>query len=141
MDRQARHDIATRNDIVQLVDRFYERVQADGRLGPIFSDVAAVDWSAHLPKMYDFWESVLFGTVAFKGNPLAVHRALARLTPLTAHDFDAWLALFRMTVDELFSGPVAEGAKVRAGRIALTMQHHIAADGQIRELPIVAGGH
>jgi hemoglobin len=132
----ARQDLSTRADIVRLVDTFYDRVQADSLLGPIFNDVAAVDWSAHLPKMYDFWESVLFGTVGFKGNPLAVHRQLARRTSLTGREFERWLSLFRAAVDDLFEGEVAEGAKLRASRIAMTMQHHIAADAGARELEI-----
>ena len=132
----SRHDIATRADIITLVDAFYARVQADTLIGPIFNEVAQVDWARHLPKMYDFWESVLFGTVGFKGNPLAVHRQLARRTSMSAREFDRWLALFHATVDELFEGDVAEGAKLRAARIAMTMQHHIAADKGVRELEI-----
>jgi hemoglobin len=119
-------DISSRHDIVQLVDAFYERVGRDELLGPIFNDVARVDWDAHLPRMYDFWDSVLFGRTGFKGNPLAVHRALAQLTPLTSREFTAWLTLFHATVDALFSGAVATQAKVRASRIAATMQLHLA---------------
>jgi hemoglobin len=120
-------DLSSREDIVCLVDRFYTRVQADALLGPIFTDVAHVDWDVHLPKMYDFWCSVLFGAADFKGNPLAVHLALGRITPLTSREFDRWVALFRETVDEVASGPIAEDAKRRAVRIADVMQYHLAA--------------
>ncbi len=118
-------DITAREDIVRLVDTFYDRVQQDGLLGPIFNDVAQVDWAAHLPKMYDFWEAVLFGRAVFKGNPLAVHYALALKTPIGRREFDRWVELFHATVDELFDGEVAEMARLRASRIALTMQHHL----------------
>ena len=128
IEASARGDLASRDDIVRLVDGFYGRVRVDSTLGPIFDGVARVDWGAHLPKMYDFWESVLFGTAFFKGNPLAVHRALARKTPMTNAEFGRWVVLFHTTVDELFAGPVASAAKDRAVRIAMTMQHHIAAD-------------
>ena len=77
--------------------------------------------------MYDFWEAVLFGAAGFKGNPMAVHRALAAQTPLTSREFDRWVALFHATVDDLFAGTVAEEIKLRATRIAFTMQHHLAA--------------
>jgi len=63
--------------------------------------------------MYDFWESVLFARATFKGTPLVVHRALARRTPLTTAAFDLWIALFRSTVDDLFSGPMAERQEQR----------------------------
>ena len=92
IDTSARGDLASRDDIVRLVDGFYGRVRVDSTLGPIFDGVARVDWGAHLPKMYDFWESVLFGTAFFKGNPLAVHRALARKTPMTNAEFGRWVS-------------------------------------------------
>jgi hemoglobin len=121
-------DIQTRNDIVLLVDRFYDRVRADPILGPIFDDVARVDWSQHLPRMYGFWETVLFGAACFKGNPLAVHQQLATLTPLTREAFERWLSLFHQTVDELFDGAMAEEAKMRSARIAAVMHYHVGAE-------------
>ncbi len=120
-------DITSRDDIERLVNRFYGRVRADTILGPIFDDVAHTDWDAHLPRMYDFWETVLFGASAFQGNPLAVHLALAARTSLGAQEFGRWLRLFHESVDTLFNGPRAEDAKVRASRIAAVMQHHLLA--------------
>ena len=110
------------------MDAFYEQVRADDILGVIFDDVAHVDWERHLPKMYAFWESVLFGAPGFKGNPLAMHRELARHTPLTSVEFDRWLDRFHATLDSLFAGPMAEEARCRAVRIAAVMQHGIAQD-------------
>ncbi|RYF45344.1 MAG: sec-independent protein translocase TatC, partial [Cytophagaceae bacterium] len=34
-----------------LVNSFYDKVQVDPLIGPIFMDVAEVDWASHLPKM------------------------------------------------------------------------------------------
>jgi hemoglobin len=121
-------DIASRADIVRLVDGFYQRVRADEILGPIFDDVAHTDWDRHLPKMYDFWDAVLFGAAGFHGNPLAVHRELATRVPLGAPEFGRWLALFHQSVDTLFRVPRAEDTKLRAARIATVMRHHILAD-------------
>jgi hemoglobin len=118
-------DITDRRDVACLVNVFYDRVRDDDLLGPIFDDVAHVDWATHLPRMYDFWESVLFSTATFKGTPLVVHRALARHAPLTAEAFDRWVALFQTTVDDLFSGTMANHAKKSAARIAATMEHSI----------------
>ena len=122
-----RADITSRRDIVELVDRFYATVRADDMLGPIFDDVARTAWAVHLPKMYDFWETVLFGRSVFRGNPLAVHLDLAARVALTEREFERWLVLFHRQVDALFDGPVAEEAKLRARRIAAVMQHHVAA--------------
>src|SRR5438105_4589398 len=99
----SRFDITDRRDVAYLVNVFYDRVRDDDILGPIFDDIAHVDWATHLPRMYDFWESVLFARGTFKGAPLVVHRALARRTPLTTAAFDRWIALFQSTVDDLFS--------------------------------------
>lgn len=121
-------DLTSRADVERLVDAFYDRVRADATLGPIFDDIAQVDWAQHLPRMYDFWETVLFGAPAFKGNPLSVHRALARRAPMTAGEFGQWLRLFETTVDALFAGAGAGAAKQRAAHIATVMQHHIGAD-------------
>jgi hemoglobin len=123
-----KRDIASRADIKPLVDSFYERVRADELLGPIFDDVAHTDWARHVPKMYDFWQGVLFGVAGFRGNPLAIHRDLARRVPLGDLEFGRWIGLFHESVDALFSGPCAEDAKARAVRIAAVMQHHIASD-------------
>ena len=121
------HDISSRDDIILLVNSFYASVRADSILGPIFDDVAHTDWDTHLPKMYDFWETVLFGTTTgFRGNPLAVHLDLASRVPLGAREFGRWIELFHRNVDMLFAGLMAEDAKARALRIAAVMQHHIA---------------
>ena len=120
-----RGDITSRADIVRLVDGFYTTVRADDVLGPIFDDIAHTNWDVHLPKMYDFWETVLFGRSVFRGNPLAVHLDLATKAPLTEREFHRWLTLFHRQVDALFDGPVAEEAKLRARRIAAVMHHHV----------------
>ena len=73
-------DITGRAEIETLVNAFYDRVRGDAVLGRIFDKVAQTNWSTHLPKMYAFWETVLFRTGGFTGNPIA---ALAKLVPLT----------------------------------------------------------
>jgi hemoglobin len=125
---QPRFDITDPRDVACLVNLFYDRVRDDDILGPIFDDVAHVDWATHLPRMYDFWESVLFARATFKGAPLVVHRVLAQHTPLTADTFSRWVTLFQSTVDDLFSGPMAEHAKNSAARIAATMEYKLTID-------------
>ncbi len=121
-------DITGRADVERLVDGFYDRVRRDEILGPIFDDIAHTEWAAHLPRMYDFWQTVLFGVDAFHGNPLAVHLLLARRVPLGEHQFGRWLELFHANVDALFSGAMAEEAKRSAERIAGVMRQRIASD-------------
>ncbi|QKG54601.1 group III truncated hemoglobin [Hymenobacter sp. BRD67] len=106
-------DIISEADIKLLVDRFYERVNADPLLSPVFNEVAQVDWSHHLPQLYDFWSGILLGTARYRGRPFPKHIPL----PISAAHFQQWLALFFATVDAHFAGPVADQAKLRARSI------------------------
>ena len=104
-------DIEGRVEIEQLVNAFYERVRGDEVLAPIFNEIAGTDWVNHLPKMYSFWETVLFRTGNYRGNPLAAHARLVTLTDMGRDKFDRWLTLFISTVDALFAGERADHIK------------------------------
>lgn len=123
-------DIETRDDIIKLVDTFYEKIGADPMLGPAFNDVAKIDWPSHLPRMYDFWETILFGRPLYKGNPAEVHNQLSEKmknhgTELTREHFDHWINLFQETVDELFEGERANRAKKSAYQQGRGLTVHI----------------
>jgi len=111
-------DIENRNDLILLVDTFYKKVQQNNTIGPIFTETAKVDWSHHLPKMYDFWESILFGKATYKGNPMLTHFALRDKANLKQAEFDTWKNLFFNTVDDLFEGENAVTIKLKAQSIA-----------------------
>lgn len=108
-------DITTPEDIREMVNTFYDKVQADPLLGPVFNEVASVDWSSHLPIMYTFWENLLLGSARYTGRPFPKHAPL----PISTQHFVQWLDLFEATVNELFVGEKAEEAKGRARAIAL----------------------
>ena len=118
MDKNLK-DLETDDDIKLLVDSFYQKVNKDPNLSPIFNDIAKIDWDHHLPKMYDFWSSVLFGSMKYSGSPLAKHQVL----PLEKENFNQWLGLFFETIDEHFKGSKAEEAKQRANIIAQTFMY------------------
>ena len=122
---EVEQDILNRQDIETLVDRFYERVQADEVIGYIFNDVAKTNWEVHLPKMYDFWEVILFGTGRFKGNPMLVHKEIHEKSPMSEAHFQHWLALFHDTVDTLFEGANAEDIKYSAANIAGSLMYRV----------------
>ncbi|WP_316827582.1 group III truncated hemoglobin [Pedobacter miscanthi] len=120
-----KNDIHSRTDIILLVDTFYRKVQENNKIGPIFTDVAKVDWAHHLPKMYDFWESILFGKAIYKGNPMLVHFALNEKTSLHTEEFETWKTIFFNTVDHLFEGENATLIKQKAQSIADLMHFKI----------------
>lgn len=104
-------DLQGRPDIERLVNAFYDVVRKDELLGFIFDEVARTNWETHLPRMYAFWETVLFRTGGYTGNPVAAHAKLVPQTEVGRAQFDRWLVLFQQTVDSLFSGPNADHIK------------------------------
>lgn len=114
------NDIRDIDDIKTLIDTFYQTVTADTLLGPVFNDVAKVNWEHHLPVMYSFWEFLLLGGKHYTGNPIQKHFDLHQRYPLSAEHFERWLEIFQQTVDQLFTGKVADDAKFRAYAISET---------------------
>ena len=105
--------------VKHLVDSFYEKVQKDSFIGPVFTDVAQVDWSKHLPKMYTFWESIILGNNAYDGHPFRPHLLINQQHALTSDHFRRWLQLFSETITENFVGETAEQVRQRAAQIAM----------------------
>lgn len=116
-------DIKNRKDIEQLVNAFYDKVKKDNVIGYLFNDVAHVNWDEHLPKMYNFWENILFYTGNYSGSPMIVHRELHSKSTMTEGHFNHWNFLFNETVDSLFEGEKAEEIKSRATNIAAVMMY------------------
>jgi hemoglobin len=116
-------DIKNRTDIETLINAFYDKIKSDAVIGYFFNDVAKVNWENHLPRMYDFWENILFSTGNYEGNPMQVHEELQKKSEVRLEHFQHWNALFDATVDELFVGAKAEEIKQRATNIAAAMMH------------------
>ncbi len=118
-------DIEKRADVELLVKSFYSKALRDKLIGHFFSEVAKLDLDTHLPTMYDFWESTLFGVSTYQGNPMIKHIALHKKSPMESHHFVQWLTLWRGTVNELFKGPKADEAINRAQQIAHLMEYKV----------------
>ncbi len=111
----------TVNDEVirELVDTFYDRVRSDPELGPVFEAALHGRWDEHMPKMYDFWSSVMNTTGRYKGNPMAAHM---RLPPFPPALFDRWLSLFAKTARELCTADIASQFEIKSRRIAESLK-------------------
>ena len=103
-------------DLHDLLVDFYDRVAADELLAPYF---AVVDMRAHMPRIVDFWSTLLFHTGRYSGNAFRPH---LEMPGLTAAHFAHWLAVLESTVDDRVAGPAAEYMKALAHRIAYSMQ-------------------
>lgn len=123
-----RTDIRNANDVRKMVDAFYGKVREDDILGVIFDQIAEVNWTEHLPVMYQFWQTILLHQEGYRGNPIEAHVRLdanmrfEHNIGLAAIDFERWLFLFDMTIDDMFEGPRAEMAKRGARRMGDHMQ-------------------
>jgi hemoglobin len=119
-------DLTDRADVEALLRRFYGRVLIDDVLAEPFIQVREVTGlESHIPVMANFWETVLFRAGLYKGSALTAHRHVHDRTTLSAHHFIRWLTTWKNTVDEMYSGPVAEQAKVQAARIAWAMHRRL----------------
>jgi hemoglobin len=105
-------------EIAEMVRRFYADVAQDDLLGPIFNDVARVDWSAHLPKLTAFWCRALLSQPGYEGNPYRQHALVHAKSPFDHRHFERWLELFEETVRLGWAGPRAEQALELAHRVA-----------------------
>jgi len=118
-------DIESRVDVELLVNEFYNKVQKDSIIGAFFLEVVNLDWDNHLPKMYNFWESILFGTGDYKGNPMHIHIELNKKERLKPKHFDRWKELWIETIRSNFQGAKSEEVIKRAESIAGLMQFKI----------------
>ena len=110
-------DIKDRQDLIIIVDSFYNTVKTDETLGYIFDDVMHINWEKHLPKMYDFWENILFQTGSYSGRPFPVHLQVNEKQKLGDAEFNRWMQVFIDTVNSLYQGPNATTLKQKAMNI------------------------
>jgi len=115
-------DIQNNDDVETFVNNFYKKIALDKLLSPVFNaKIREDDWPAHLKRMYQFWNAILFSERGFEGNPMQKHMSL----PIEEAHFSQWLYLFSQTIDELYEGPKAQEAKQRAASIAQIMNFKI----------------
>ena len=111
-------DIETRDDIIQLVDRFYDKVVVNPVIGPFFQ---AIDFAHHKPLMVDFWCFVLLDHSGYKTDVTAKHIHMR----LGEQHFNTWLSLFEETLNELYSGEKATLALQRANVVGWSIKAKI----------------
>ena len=121
-------DIETRGNLETLLAEFYKIATIDKEIRHHFDELNS---TAHLPVIVDFWEKALFGKPIYYGNPLAVHQTLHRKSPLMLEHFQRWVEIFHATVDNFFTGELADAAKLRAKMIAHSLNRNLNSSTEI----------
>lgn len=122
-------DLDSPGQIAEMVRRFYADVAMDDLLGPVFEQVAQVDWSEHLPKLTAFWCRALLGQPGYSGNPFRAHAEVHHRQPFTAAHFERWLGLFTETLELGWVGPNTDRALALAHQVARVHREHLLGAG------------
>jgi hemoglobin len=75
--------------------------------------------TAHVPRIADFWSTLLFHSGRYQGNAFRPH---ADMPGLTGEHFARWVATLEATVDARHAGAAAERMKALGHRVAYSMQ-------------------
>lgn len=110
-----KRDIENLEDIKFMVNTFYDKVQKDDLIGPIFNEIIQDRWSEHLEKMYQFWQTVLLEEHTYSGRPFPPHATL----PVNENHFIRWKELFSEVVYSHYEGEKANEAIWRADKMAV----------------------
>jgi hemoglobin len=103
-------------DLDEVLVAFYATLADDALLAPYF---AAVDMTAHMPRIVGFWSTMLFHTGRYSGSAFRPH---LEMPGLTAEHFSRWVATLEAVLDARFGGPNARLMIELAHRIAYSMQ-------------------
>lgn len=111
-------DLDNRGAIHDLVIHFYREVAFDDLLGPLFGEVAEVDWAEHIPRLIGYWCRVLLSHPSYDGRILAAHERVHDQESFDAELFGRWYRLFVESVDSGWTGTYADRAKQHAAHMA-----------------------
>jgi len=118
-------DVKNRKDIAKVVEAFYTEAMSHPDIGYIFTEVAKLNLEKHIPTICDFWETVLFGNMIYRGSVVSKHIELHKISKLEPKHFDTWLGIWQKKISALFQGEKADEMIRRANLMAEMMKHKI----------------
>lgn len=121
----ARNEIDSPERLETFLRDFYRDVAQDDIIGPLFTDVAQVDWTSHIPKIASFWNRFLFGITGYTGNPMSAHTKIHAQHAFTPRHFERWLSLFNQTLDDRWYGTNVDRMKKLATNVAAVHAKHL----------------
>ncbi|MCD6048349.1 MAG: hypothetical protein K0S08_1996 [Gammaproteobacteria bacterium] len=113
----------TKAHIEKLVIHFYQRVQKDDVLGPIFNNTAQVDWEHHIPLLCKFWNNIMLKTNEYHGNAYMKHVLIGQQVDIQDAHFSRWLALFQEEAPKHLPPEAAKEIIEKATLIAQSLKY------------------
>ncbi|SCA56309.1 conserved hypothetical protein [Candidatus Terasakiella magnetica] len=86
-----------------MLTAFYDDVQKDEMIGPIFTKKIGTteeDWAPHMERVVKFWTSVLLNSKEYGGGFMIKHAALPKLE---MDHFRRWMEIFMRAVEQHFA--------------------------------------
>ena len=118
------NDIETREDILLIMRKFYDKLLADASINFFFTKVTTVDQhlEEHFEILATFWEQSLFLKGGYFNNMFSIHKGVHEKHAFKKEHFETWLNHFNATIDEHFAGKYAEQMKTQALSMATIMR-------------------
>ena len=118
------NDIQTREDILLIMRKFYDKLLADDSISHFFTKTT--DVSNHLEEHFEtlatFWEQALFLKGGYKNNMFQKHLDVHEQSPFKKRHYETWLNHLYTTLDEYFQGENAEQMKTMSQSMATIME-------------------
>ncbi|NBD30704.1 MAG: globin family protein [Alphaproteobacteria bacterium] len=121
------------DEIARVVARFYARIRAHPKLGPVFA-VHVDDWPTHEEKVTRFWCNAIRHERVYDGNPVQVHVAAGNVRPGM---FETWLELFDQVLAQELTQAQALSWSALARRIGASMRAAVVDRQRPGEVPIL----
>lgn len=117
-------DIETREDILFIMRKFYDKLLADESINFYFTKITETDkhLEEHFETLATFWEQSLFMKGGYFNNMFQMHQNLNEKKAFKKEHFDTWINHLFTTIDNNFEGKFAEQMKTNALSMATVMQ-------------------
>jgi hemoglobin len=117
-------DIETREDIVLIMRKFYDKLLADDSISFYFTKITNINQhlEEHFETLATFWEQSLFMKGGYFNNMFQIHKDVNEKHAFKKEHFDIWLQHFNNTIDEYFKGKNSEQMKTQALSMATIMK-------------------
>lgn len=126
-DEHRSRDLDESEEIAEFVTRFYRQIAQDERFHHYFDTIAHVDWHAHTLDLTDFWVGVLLSEPDRAADDvIEAHRWLHDAAAFDADLFGRWLEILDTTLNDGWTGPVAEQVRKRGHGYAWAMAKRLA---------------